>query len=111
MKDKRVLPPSAVVLDLVLLFSTRLGMQGTAVINEKDMAITTRNHRGEFVMLSVPVHFDGEPDDEAPRFVLTRLGAGVWKLRPSILHESIHAYVTVINVPEPAPFERGETGG
>jgi hypothetical protein len=35
---------------------------------------------------------------------IIRLGPGVWKPVPSIHHAVIHAYLTVIDVPEPAPW-------
>jgi hypothetical protein len=40
-----------------------------------------------------------------PRFVLKRLGPGVWKVGPSIVSPGLlHAHVTIVDVPEPAPW-------
>jgi len=107
--DIRNLPPSAVVLDLVLRYSPVIGAVGTATVTGDSLTFAARNHLGEFVMLSAQVHFDGDPQDGAqPRFVLRQLGATVWKLAPSILSDRLHAYLTIIDVPEPAPWiDRG----
>jgi len=115
--DKRKLPPSAVVLDLVFKWSESIGTAGTAkVVHDGSsyvLLIFARNHQDAFVSLYTPIHFDGEPsEEEPPRWVLRRLGPGVWKLAPSIFADQLHAYITVIDVPEPAPWERqGSHGG
>lgn len=100
---KLTLPPRAVVLDLVLRWAETIGTAGTAKVIDGSLTFTTRNHQGGFVMLSTPVHFDGEPDEGdagvPPRFVLRRLGPGVWKLAPSVLDERLHAYITLIDAP------------
>jgi hypothetical protein len=98
------LPPNAVVVDLVLRWSSTIGKAGTATVNDGALTFAARNHLGSFVMMSCPVHFDGEPSVEPPRWVLWRLGPGVWKLSPSVKDERLHAYVTIVDVPEPAPF-------
>jgi hypothetical protein len=36
---------------------------------------------------------------------LEKIAPGVWKLRPSLVAGDIHAFVTIVGVPEPAPFE------
>jgi hypothetical protein len=104
--NKQDLPPSAVVLDLVLTWSDKIGKAGTATISKDGLTFATRNHRGEFVMLSAPVHYDGPAEDgPPPRFVLRRLGPGVWKLAPSVLTAQLHCYLTIVDVPVPAPWE------
>jgi hypothetical protein len=64
------------------------------------------NHRKRVVMLNVPLSMN-EPAriGRDPRWNLFKLGPTVWKLTPSILDQQIHGYVTVIGVPEPAPWE------
>lgn len=104
--DLRALPPAAVVLDLVLKWAPLLGTEGTAVVSPdgSHLTITTRNHRGEYVMTGCPIHLDGEPSHDPPRWVLRQLGPGVWKLAPSMLDVVLHAYVTIVDVPEPPPW-------
>lgn len=38
------------------------------------------------------------------RWGIARLGPGVWKPTPSFLHPNIHCFLTLVGVPEPAPF-------
>lgn len=103
----RDMAPRDVVLDLVLTWSDTIGKSGTATVKNETLIFATKNHRGEHVMLSVPVHFDGESVDGGdPRFVLRRLGSTVWKLVPSVLTNQLHAYLTLVDVPAPAPWER-----
>lgn len=103
------LEPSQVVMDQVLRFSAKMPRMGeVAVMKTGDMPtliMTTRNHRGDPLTLHMQVHFDGEPvDGPEPRFVLYKLGATVWKLSPSILHPMLHCYLTIVDVPELAPW-------
>lgn len=99
-------PPSQVVLDLVLKWSNAMPRPGHATVIDGSMTFCSRNHRGSPVMLTTPVFFDGEPWRESPpRFVFRRLGPHVWKLSPSVLDEQIHAYITLVDVPEPPPWE------
>ena len=43
--------------------------------------------------------------DKIESWGLRQLGPGVWNVEPSILVDnSFHAFVTIIGVPEPAPF-------
>jgi hypothetical protein len=43
--------------------------------------------------------------DKIESWGLQRLGPGVWNVEPSILIDNIfYAFVTIIGVPEPAPF-------
>ncbi len=104
--NKQDLPPSAVILHLVLRWAPTIGKAGTATVRDSGLTFAAKNHRGEFVMMSSPIHFDGEPQDgPPPRFVLVRLGATVWTLVPSVLAQNLHAYITVIDVPDPPPWE------
>ncbi len=101
MIDKSQLDPSQVVLDLVLRYSPRMPQMGEAAIMGDGLIFLTRNNRGEAVSMCVPINLDGEPrDGDDPRFVLCRLGPTVWKLSPSVLHPMLHAYITVVGVPE-----------
>lgn len=108
--NKKDLPPSHVVLDLVLTWADKIGKAGTAKVNGKELIFAAKNHRGVFVMLTTPIHLDGEPEEGdpekgvPPRFVFFRLGPGVWKLAPSVLTEQLHAYLTIVNVPESPPW-------
>lgn len=106
--NKLHLLPSQVVLDLVLMYSATMPRLGQAAVLSNNLVIATRNHLGQYVTISTPVHFDGEPADGAsPRFVLRKLGATVWKLSPSILHDMLHAYLTIVDVPEDVAWEAG----
>lgn len=112
MKRKH-LAPWQVVLDLVLPHAKSLEQDPGALVaigtsgQVPALIIRTSNHRGQKVTLACPVHFDGEPDDgqrdvgdpEPPRFVLRPLGPSVWKLAPSVLDQTLHAYITIVNVP------------
>lgn len=42
------------------------------------------------------------------RWGLRRLGPSVWQLVPSVVSGSLHAYVVLCDVPDPAPFVPGE---
>lgn len=104
--------PHSVVLDVVLTWADTIGEQGrckvvyTPEADTWSLLMGLRNHLNEKFLHGVVVHFDGEPvAGTDPRFMLRKLGPGVWKLSPSILAPKIHAYVTLIGVPEPAPWE------
>lgn len=101
--DKQDLPPHLVVVDLVLKYSPVMPKLGEAAVLQGSLLITARNHQGQFVSLGTPVHFDDDPFDGnaimEPRFVLRRIGATVWKLAPSIKHELLHAFITIVDVP------------
>lgn len=114
MNNKQHLDPSQVVLDLVFRWSETIGKTGTAKVVyspsthpsgfSATLLLFATNHRNEYVSLSLPVNFDGAPSSEdPPRWVLYRLGPGVWKLSPSVLDRQLHSYVTIIDVPELAP--------
>jgi hypothetical protein len=89
-----------------------MGVPQSAVVvrdpNGFKLLFTATNHRGGICNLGVEINFDGEPrigDAEVhSRFVFYRLGPGVWKLAPSIDHDTLHAYITVVGVPEPSPW-------
>ena len=102
--NKQDLLPHQVVVDLVLLYSAFMPKLGQAAVLQNNLLIAAKNHRGEFVSLSMPIHFDGDPFDgdsnAPPRFVLRKIDSTVWKLSPSILHDKLHAYVTIVDVPE-----------
>lgn len=100
------LPPHAVVLDLVLRWSDKIGRVGTAKLNGHSLIVTAQNHRDEFVMATVEINLEGKASIDPPRFVFFKIGPGVWKLAPSIKHDKLHAYITVVDVPEPAPWSR-----
>ncbi len=73
------------------------------------LLLYTRNHLRRPVSLSLPVHFDGEPmAGTEPRFILWRLGPHVWKLAPSVATPVLHGYVTIVDVPDPPPWEKEE---
>lgn len=106
--NKQDLLPHEVVLDVVLPFSpTMPSMHQAAVLNGM-LIFTTQNHLGQGVTLNVPVNFDGDPLEGSatipPRWVLRKIGATVWKLSPSVLHPMLHAYLTINETPDPAPW-------
>jgi hypothetical protein len=103
--NKKDLPPRQVVVDLVLTYSPTMPLLGRAAVFHGSLIFAAKNHRGEFVSMSLgPVHFDGEPFDgdetRPPRWVLHKLGPTVWKLSPSVLDDTLHAYITIVGVPE-----------
>jgi hypothetical protein len=62
--------------------------------------------------LGVPCR-PGEPDAvfergrcvAISRWGLARLGPGVWRVLPSVVHEGLHAFVVLWGAPDPAPWE------
>lgn len=104
-EQKFALPPSALVLDLVFGYTTQMGQPQTACIHDDIVILMGKNHQGKNFMLTAKFYLDGDASEEGPRFVMVKLGPTVWKLSPSIMHESVHAYVTVVGVPDPAPWE------
>ncbi len=107
--DKRLLPPDHVVLHLVLRWTERaFAAPNTARWKPGQLAILAVNHHGQRVQTWLDnVHADGAPaDGPPPRFVLQRLGPTVWTLAPSlVVPGALHAYVTLVDVPDPAPWE------
>lgn len=106
MKSHADKDPRYVILDLVLTFVRGMPTKaGTASVLDGSLLFAARNHRDKYVMLTTKIFFDGEPTDEdPPRFVLRRLGPHVWKLVPSVLDDNLHAYLTIVDVPEPPPW-------
>jgi hypothetical protein len=101
--NKQDLSPRQVIVDLVLRYSAVMPKLGEAALLHGNLLIATRNHLDQYAALGTVVHFDGVPfegDETAPpRFVLHRIGATVWKLAPSINHDLLHAFITIIDVP------------
>lgn len=99
--NKSELEPHQVVLDTVLKYSAFMPKLGQCAVLQGNFIFATKNHRGDYVSMAVPVHFDGEPaDGENPRFVLWQIAPTVWKLSPSVLHPLYHGYITIVDVPE-----------
>ena len=102
--SKQNLLPSEVVVDLVLQYSAAMPIADQAAVLKGSLLIAAKNHLGQFVSFGMPAHFDGDPFDgdatTPPRFVLRKIGATVWKLAPSIKHDLLHAFVTIVDVPE-----------
>ena len=100
------LNPMTVVMDIVLKWNEEIFHHlHTAKVVGDSLFIFTTNHRSEPLQFVIDVHFSGSPCLKPPRWVLLKLGPTVWKLAPSILTEKLHAYITIINVPDPAPWE------
>lgn len=96
--------PSAVCLDIVLRWAELIGVPGTAKVMGSTLLLCAVNHRKQKVMLNVPLSNEPPRIGSDPRWNLFQLGSTVWKLTPSILDERIHGYVTIVGVPEPAPW-------
>jgi hypothetical protein len=103
-RTKQDLLPHEVVVDLVLNYSPKMPMAGQAAVLSGSLMMLAKNHRGEGVTFGVPIHFNGVPFDgdasKPPYFVLHKIAPTVWKLSPSIKHAMLHAYVTIVGVPE-----------
>lgn len=115
MQPVRMPGPSQVVIDVVVRWSETLGDHGESdhgsgeLVGGMRLLLFTRNHLHRPISLSLPVHFDGEPiAGSEPRFILWRLGPRVWKLAPSVATPMLHAYVTIVDVPEPPSWEKKE---
>lgn len=108
-KSKADRLPSEIVADVILRYSATMPLSGHAAILRGSLHICATNHRKERIGLSFPIHLDGEPFDgdetAAPRFVLFKIADSVWKVSPSIAHDKLHAYLTIVDVPSPAPWE------
>lgn len=106
--NKQHISPRNVVVDLVLKYSATMPGLGHAAVLNGNLVIAAHNHRGQYVSFGFPVHFDGESFDgneiAGPRFVLFRIAPTVWKLKPSLLHDLLHAYITIVGVPDDAPW-------
>ncbi len=97
--------PHQVCLDIVLQWAEVLGKAGTAKVVDTTLILCAVNHRKQKVMLNVPLSDQPARIGRDPRWNLIKLGPTVWKLTPSILDQRLHGYVTLIGVPEPAPWE------
>lgn len=97
--------PSDVCLDIVLKWAEKIGQPGTAKVIGGAVILCAVNHRREAVMITVPISKEPARIGRDPRWNLRRLGATVWKLTPSIMDARIHGYVTLVEVPEPPPWE------
>lgn len=104
--------PRSVVLDLVLRYVPGMPREPlTATVSwrrhddgrvDGTLTMLLVNHRGQRVTFSVTVSPDGPPvPGETPRFVFFPIHRGVWKLSPSVSHDLIHAFVTVVGLPDP----------
>lgn len=102
--SKLDLEPHQVIVDCVLQYSPTMPKLHQAAFMNGNLIFATNNHRGRYVSYAIPVHLDGGPFDgdehTPPRFVLYRIHPGVWKVTPSILDEALHAYLTIVGVPE-----------
>lgn len=86
MTDPRPLVASVVGGDLLIAFT---GTTGRPIFSAK-------------LGQEVPLSEGGGMDV----YRLERIAPGVWKLRPSLVVEEVdlHAFITIVGVPEPAPF-------
>jgi len=102
--NKRDLDPREIVVDLVVGYSPSMPRVGQAAVLNGSLIICAQNHRDQKLTLAMPITFDGDPFDgdeiAPPRFALRKLGPTVWKLAPSIKHDLLHAFVTIVEVPE-----------
>jgi hypothetical protein len=96
--------PHTVCLDIVLTWAESLGAPNTAKVMGSTLILCAVNHQNRKVMLNVPLSDEPARIGKNPRWNLKRLGPTVWKLTPSIFDERIHGYVTLVGVPEPAPW-------
>jgi hypothetical protein len=124
--DKQALEPMQIVLDLVIQWTDKLtGQYGTGSVvcsngselsPESDKPLMfmffVKNHRGKGVGGGVPVHLEGETNDgldgKPCRWVFNKIAPGVWKPSQSLMMPELHAYFTLVGVPEPAPWEPGD---
>lgn len=105
-----IVDPDNVVLDLVLRYHPTLDLSpGEAFVTRNSLIVLATNNVREAYGLTVPLSRDGPPSDGQDgvpvRFCLYRLGPTVWKLAPSIRVPRLHAYVTVVGCPDPAPWD------
>jgi len=96
--------PHEVCLDIVVKWADLIGVAGTAKVMGSTLILCAFNHRKQKVMLNVPLSDEPARIGRDPRWNLIRLGPTVWKLTPSILDARLHGYVTIVEVPEPAPW-------
>ena len=119
--NKQEMHPKDVIVDLVLRWTPKVtGVVGTVAtvdapggLGGLGFMLFARNHLEQFVQLTVYVALSGETHDgsepgKEARWVLFKIAPGVWKLSQSIVSDRLHAYVTIVGVPEPAPWEKTE---
>lgn len=101
--DKRLLSPDKVVLDIVLQWGSGVRMVCATPLR---FLLAGHNHLDRPFQQFIEPHLDGKPEDgPPPRFVMYRLGPGVWKITPSLyVPTMVHGYLTLVDVPEPAPW-------
>lgn len=103
MKDND-LRPDQVVIDVILRWTDGMPKIGEATIKQGALIMCGQNHLGKAVTLSFPVNFDGEPrEGDDPRFIIFGIWPRVWKVAPSVKHELLHGFVTIVGCPEVSP--------
>ena len=71
-----------------------------ATIKGGNLIFLTRNHLGQPVSLSFPINLDGDPvSGDQPRFVIYGIWPGVAKVAPSVKHDLLHAFLTIVGAP------------
>lgn len=109
--------PASVVRDLVLRWSER------AIVDERPVHVgavlrrpsdgkldllaglrSERPHREVFSMAITEGPEEALAYPGEPRWWLNRIAPGVWKPSQSVRVGSLHAYLTLVDVPEPAPW-------
>lgn len=99
--------PDKITLDLVVCFGEKLQPNGCILSAPRVLVVLAANHQSQLVQVMLPFNLDGLIlDGPPPRFVLYKLGPGVWKLAPSVtVPGMLHAFITIVGVPDPAPWE------
>lgn len=103
--------PRDVVLDLVLRYVPGMPRELlTATVSwhmhedghvDGTLTMLLVNHRGQRATFSVTVVPEGIPvSGDAPRFIFYQIHPGVWKLAPSLRHDLVHAFITVVGMPD-----------
>lgn len=111
-EELQAISPDKVVLDRVLHYNAeRLRPYLFQMMGERQIVLLVPNHRNQLVQTSIELHFDdargpSDPGEFPPYFVAYKIGATVWKVAPSLtVPGMIHTYLTLVDVPEPAPWE------
>ncbi len=100
------------VLDVILQWSETMMSDRHDAANVVDgVLLVAIRHDTRRLVLSLPVRFSGEPNPPS-WWVLRKIAPGVWKPISGLnggssVHEAglIHTFITVVGVPEPAPWE------
>ncbi len=105
--EKLALSPDKITIDIVISFGDKLGPNACILAAPRLLVVLAVNHHGKRVQVMIPFNLDGPVEDgPPPRFVLFKLGPGVWKLAPSLTVPGLlHAFVTIVHVSDPAPWE------